>query len=76
MQTYVSGAWRHDIVKARFEAALEQARRLYTFTARYRMTENDHRFRENRHVLFGPRLLQRATHPRRPIFQVRGAMIS
>ena len=75
-QTYFSGAWRHDIIRARFEAAFEQARRLYAFTTRSRKTENDHRFRENRHVLFGPRWFQRATHPRRPIFEVRGAMIS
>ena len=58
-QTYFSGAWRHDIISARFEDALEQARRLYSFTTRSRKTENDQRFRENRTVLFGPRLFQR-----------------
>ena len=58
-QTYFSGAWCHDIIRARFEADLEQARRLCSFTTRSRKTENDHRLRENRHVLFGSWLFLR-----------------
>ena len=67
-QTYFSGAWRHDIISARFEADLEQARRLSSFTTRSRMTENDYRFRENCHAFVWTFFVPALPHIRADLF--------
>jgi hypothetical protein len=57
-------------------AALEKARRLYSFTTRSQKIENDHRFRENRQILFGPWLFLRCRTSEKTNLKMHDVIIS